>query len=238
LIGAVIANNQKKIISYNFSILKKNVISFLGIILIIYPILFFNKNISFGYIYTFLSIVGVSLIISFDDKDILINKILANKILVFLGLISYSLYLWHYPIFAFGRITEFFGDGVSKKLFFLTFILSLFTYYLIEKPFRNFNFISVKKFLILIFFLYFILLIFISFSLSGKIIPIRNESLKLLNVGDNTGNLTVCKNSKVNKEGYCVFNDQYKKTIILIGDSHMQTLEGSMLDFSNKNNFK
>ena len=29
----------------------------------------------------------------------------------------------------------------------------------------------------------------------------------------------------------------YKKTIILIGDSHMQTLEGSLLDFSNKNNF-
>ena len=238
LIGAVIANNQKKIISYNFSILKKNVISFFGIILIIYPILFFNKNISFGYIYTFLSIVGVSLIISFDDKEILTNKILANKLLVFLGLISYSLYLWHYPIFAFGRITEFFGDGVSKKLFFLTFILSLFTYYLIEKPFRNFNFISVKKFLILIFFLYFILLVLISFSLLGKITPIRNESLKLLNVGDNTGNLTVCKNSKVNKEGYCIFNDQYKKTIILIGDSHMQTLEGSLLDFSNKNNFK
>jgi hypothetical protein len=238
LIGAVIANNQKKIISYNFSILKKNVISFFGIILIIYPILFFNKNISFGYIYTLLSIVGVSLIISFDDKDILINKILANKILVFLGLISYSLYLWHYPIFAFGRITEFFGDGVSKKLFFLTFILSLFTYYLIEKPFRNFNFISVKKFLILIFFLYFILLIFILFSLLGKITPIRNESLKLLNIGANTGNLIVCKNSKVNKEGYCIFNDQYKKTIILIGDSHMQTLEGPLLDFSNKNNFK
>jgi hypothetical protein len=238
LIGAVIANNQKKIISYNFSILNKNVISFLGIVLIFYPIFFFNKNISFGYIYTFLSIVGVGLIISFDDKEILINKILANKILVFLGLISYSLYLWHYPIFAFGRITEFFGDGVSKKLFFLTFVLSLFTYYLIEKPFRNFNFISIKKFLIFIFSLYFILLIFIFFSLSGKIIPIRNESLKLLNVGDNTGNLTVCKNSKVNKEGYCVFNDQYKKTIILIGDSHMQTLEGSLLDFSNKNNFK
>ncbi len=238
LIGAYIANNQKRIGLYKISILKKNIISFFGIILIIYPILFFNKNITYGYIYTFLSITGVSLIISFHDKEILINKILANKILVFLGLISYSLYLWHYPIFAFGRITEFFGDGVSKKLFFLTFFLSLFTYYLIEKPFRNFNFINVKKFLFLIFFSYLILLIFISFSLSGKITPIRNESLKLLNVGDNTSNLTVCKNSKVNKEGYCIFNDQYKKTIILIGDSHMQTLEVSLLDFSNKNNFK
>jgi len=238
LIGALIANNQSKISSLNLSILKKNIISFFGLILIIYPVLFFNKNISYGYIYTFVSIAGVSLIISFHDKEILINKILTNKILVFLGLISYSLYLWHYPIFAFGRITEFFGDGVSKKLIFLTFIFSLFTYYLIEKPFRNFNFISVKKFLFLIFISYFILLIFIFFSLSGKITPIRNESLKLLNTGDNTSNLSVCKNSNLNKEGLCVFNERYKKTIILIGDSHMQTLEQSLLDFVNKNKFK
>jgi len=238
LIGALIANNQSKISSLNLSILKKNIISFFGLILIIYPVLFFNKNILYGYIYTFVSVVGVSLIISFHDREILINKILTNKILVFLGLISYSLYLWHYPIFAFGRITEFFGDGVSKKLIFLTFIFSLFTYYIIEKPFRNYNFISVKKFLFLIFFFYFILLIFISLSLSGKITPIRNESLKLLNTGDNTSNLSVCKNSNLNKEGHCVFNERYKKTIILIGDSHMQTLEHSLLDFSNKNKFK
>ena len=238
LVGALIANNQSKISSLNLSILKKNIISFLGLILIIYSVLFFNKNISYGYIYIFVSIIGVSLIISFNDREILINKILTNKILVFFGLISYSLYLWHYPIFAFGRITEFFGDGVSKKLFFLTFIFSLFTYYLIEKPFRNYNFISVKKFLFLIFFSYFILLIFISISLSGKINPIRNESLKLLNTGDNTSNLSVCKNSNLNKEGHCVFNERYKKTIILIGDSHMQTLENSLLDFSNNNKFK
>jgi len=238
LIGALIANNQSKISSLNLSILKKNIISFFGLILIIYPVLFFNKNISYGYIYTFASIAGVSIIISFHDKEILINKILTNKILVFLGLISYSLYLWHYPIFAFGRITEFFSDGVSKKLIFLTFIFSLFTYYLIEKPFRNFNFISVKKFLFLIFISYFILLLCIFFSLSGKITPIRNESLKLLNTGDNTSNLSVCKNSNLNKEGHCVFNERYKKTIILIGDSHMQTLEQSLLDFVNKNKFK
>ena len=238
LIGGLLANYQKKISSYNLSILKKNIFSFFGILLIIYSIFFFNKNISYGYIYTFISIIGVSLIISFHDREILINKILTNKILVFLGLISYSLYLWHYPIFAFGRITEFFGDGVSKKLIFLTFILSIFTYFLIEKPFRNFNFVNTKIFLFLIFFLYFILLIFISFSLSGKITPIRNESLKILNTGDNTSNLSVCKKSNLNNEGYCIFNQQYKKTIILVGDSHMQTLEGSLLDFSNMNNFK
>lgn len=238
LIGALIASNQKKINSFNLSILTKNITTFFGLILIVYSILLFNKNISYQYIYTFITVIGAGLIISFHEKEILVNKILSNRILVFLGLISYSLYLWHYPIFAFGRITEFFGDGVSKKLIFLTFVFSIFTYYLIEKPFRNFNFINVKKFLFLIVFFYLILLTFISYSLLGKITPIRNESLKLLNTGDNTGNLTICKNSSLNKEGYCVFNAKYNKTIILIGDSHMQTLEKSILDFANKNNFK
>ena len=71
LIGALIATYQIKIRSLNLNILKKNIISFLGFLLIIYPIFFFNKNISHGYIYTFISIIGVSLIISFHDKEIL-----------------------------------------------------------------------------------------------------------------------------------------------------------------------
>jgi peptidoglycan/LPS O-acetylase OafA/YrhL len=238
LVGAFIANNQKKINSYNFSILRKNIITIFGLFLIVFSILFFNKNISYGYIYAFFSIIGVSLIISFQDKEILINKILTNRFLVFIGLISYSLYLWHYPIFAFGRITELFGDGISKKLFFLTFFFSLFTFYFIEKPFRNYNFIYIKKFLFLIFFLYLVLLIFIYLSLSGKITPIRNDNLKILNTGNNTSALTVCNNSNVNKEGYCIFNEQYQNTIISVGDSHMQTLEKSLLDFADNNNFK
>ena len=38
------------------------------------------------------------------NKDELITKILSTKIFVGIGLISYSMYLWHYPIFAFARI--------------------------------------------------------------------------------------------------------------------------------------
>jgi peptidoglycan/LPS O-acetylase OafA/YrhL len=58
----------------------------------------------------------VSLIIWFSNKNEEITKILSTKLFVGIGLISYSLYLWHYPIFAFARITEFTQGSLFKKL--------------------------------------------------------------------------------------------------------------------------
>ena len=55
-------------------------------------------------IYTTIPIIGVSLIILFSNKETYVKKLLSFKILVLVGLISYSLYLWHYPIFSFNRI--------------------------------------------------------------------------------------------------------------------------------------
>ena len=60
--------------------------------------------------------------------------------MVFAGKISFSLYLWHYPIFALARYCQFLKeDEIEKKIFliFLTFLLSIISYLLIEKPFRN-----------------------------------------------------------------------------------------------------
>ena len=57
--------------------------------------------------YTLSPIIGVCLIIWFSNKDELITKILSTKLFVGIGLISYSLYLWHYPIFGFVRVNDF-----------------------------------------------------------------------------------------------------------------------------------
>jgi peptidoglycan/LPS O-acetylase OafA/YrhL len=112
----------------------------LGIILIFYSLLCLDLNKIFHPSFvTLVPIVGVSLIIWFAKKECLVTKILSNKIFVFFGLISYSLYLWHYPIFAYLRYIEVFNNSIQIKLLslLLTIIISLISFSLIEKPFRN-----------------------------------------------------------------------------------------------------
>lgn len=78
-----------------------------------------------------------------------VNTILSQRWLVGIGLISYSTYLWHQPVFAFSRmyalnpLTKEFLSG----LVFLTLILGYITWRFVEVPFRKSSFISSKKFL-------------------------------------------------------------------------------------------
>ena len=235
LLGSLTAilYNQKKIIN-NFN---HNIYSILGLLMILFSIFFYDDSTKFPYYPTLIPVLGTSIIIYFNNENSLTYKILSLRYLVFIGLISYSLYLWHYPVFAIGRTTEIFGDGVSKKLFLITFILSLMSYFLIEKQLKNKKSVNFKLLSILgVFYLFLIMLSFA--SVTEKIKAVRGNILKNLAVGNQTSNLAVCKGNKINKDGYCVFNSEEDKTLILIGDSHMQTLEKPLLEFSNKNNFK
>ena len=105
-----------------------------------YYIFFYNeKDIHHPSIYTLIPIVGTCLILWFSNKQELITKILSFKLFVGIGLISYSLYLWHYPLLAFARISGFFYENDFNKLLllFLLIIFSVTTYFIIERPFRN-----------------------------------------------------------------------------------------------------
>ena len=79
------------------------------------------------------------MIIWFSNSNGIVTRLLSTKLFVGIGLISYSLYLWHYPIFAFDRITDFNqGSSLNKLLLgIIIIILSTLSYYFIEQPFRN-----------------------------------------------------------------------------------------------------
>ena len=102
----------------------------IGLLLILYSILFFNINIPHPSFYTLLPIIGVCLIIWFSHKDELITKILSTKLFVGTGLISYSLYMWHYPIFAFLKINGLVSGSLIGKLLLIPiiFLISILSY--------------------------------------------------------------------------------------------------------------
>ena len=139
----------------------------IGMILITHSIIFYNDKIFHPSFYTLSPILGVCLIIFYSQKDEIITKILSSKIFVGVGLISYSMYLWHYPIFAFARIKS---DSIPSQYdkfewIILTTILSIITYVFIEKFFRN---KKTRFFRILFIFLISTIVIFFSLLLLYK----------------------------------------------------------------------
>ncbi|ECW2163026.1 acyltransferase, partial [Salmonella enterica] len=93
-----------------------------------------------GYI-AIIPVIGASLIIASNGNDWIASKY--SKPIVFIGLISYPLYLWHWPVYSFYR-SIFSGSPSTNELLILmilAFALAISTYYIIEKPLRH----SVRK---------------------------------------------------------------------------------------------
>ena len=163
----------------------------IGIILIMHSIIFYNDKIFHPSFLTLSPIIGVSLVIFYSKKNEIITKILSSKIFVGIGLISYSLYLWHYPIFAFARIKSDMIPSQYDKFewIILTIFLSIISYFFIEKFFRNKKINFFKIFFIFIVSLTTIFLSLLllyknsnSFELTKKIrINIDNKKIFLLN---------------------------------------------------------
>ena len=105
LAGSILAYFEVKLGYRSKNQTLKTILPGFGLLLIIFNIIFFKTYFLHPSIYTLPSIIGVCLIIWFSHEDEFVTKILSSKIFVGVGLISYSLYLLHYPVFAFARIT-------------------------------------------------------------------------------------------------------------------------------------
>ncbi len=84
-----------------------------------------------------LPVIGTLMILSVKSHYYLVNALLMNKVSIFFGLISYSLYLFHQPIFAFAKI--YFIDLESYQIIFfilLSILLSIISWKYFEQIFR------------------------------------------------------------------------------------------------------
>lgn len=122
------------------------ILSTCGLILIIWATVYFNGRTPFPSFYTLVPTIGTALIIIFSTQSSFTSKLLGNKILVGIGLVSYSAYLWHQPLFAFARIKSLQqpSQEIIIALSVLTFVFAYLTWKLIENPFRHKNQFSRK----------------------------------------------------------------------------------------------
>ncbi|HBR68375.1 MAG TPA: hypothetical protein DEA55_03260 [Rhodospirillaceae bacterium] len=118
----------------------------IGILLILGSFFLFDHQTQHPSFMTLFPVFGSMLLIRFCSEGELVTKILSSRIFVGVGLISYGLYIWHYPIFAFAQIRNPFPSSLDKTVWITsTFLLSVLTYFMVEKPARNFKTISTER---------------------------------------------------------------------------------------------
>jgi peptidoglycan/LPS O-acetylase OafA/YrhL len=168
---------------------------------------------------------------------IIINKnnslpiiITRNFFVLNIGLASFSIYLWHYPIFAFSRILEITNGFANQLIILLTLIIiSLFTYIFVENYFRFKS--STKSMIIFISLCVFFILtiVFFSFKTDGLL---NRDKKNFLNFELNHNRFykmdgKICHNRNIN---FCrIENKKNNKYLVSLGDSHLDALTVSLI---------
>jgi peptidoglycan/LPS O-acetylase OafA/YrhL len=109
----------------------------LGLLLIGVSYFYLGQFITAPGLLTIVPVLGAALIIFGGLTSNPVSRGLGIRPLAGLGLISYSLYLWHYPILALGGVRVPWGPGGEVVALALASILAIVTYFLIETPFRQ-----------------------------------------------------------------------------------------------------
>lgn len=116
----------------------RHIISLIGFMLLIASVLTIEEGAGFPGWWATAPVIGTVLMISAGPQSAVNRWALANKAMVWVGLISYPLYLWHWPILSFASIVETGSPALSIRVgaLFLSFGLAWLTYFFIEKPIR------------------------------------------------------------------------------------------------------
>lgn len=122
----------------SLKIYQKETIAYSALLLIIVPMFFLDKSSTFPGLNTLYPTIGAALLIGFADKTS-VSKILSLYPLVFIGLISYPLYLFHQPILSYIHLFELTNNKyiILACVLLLSTLLAWVTYQYLERPVRR-----------------------------------------------------------------------------------------------------
>jgi peptidoglycan/LPS O-acetylase OafA/YrhL len=218
LIGAFIAFYHKRHNIKNRNSNIESLASFLGCLLIAYSIFVYNDQTPFPSIYTLAPTIGTALIVIFTTDKTVVGKLLSSRPFVAIGLISYSAYLWHQPIFAFHRLINPKDPNLLLMgiLAGLSLVIGYLSWKYIESPFRKKGKFSRKN---IYFFSILGSVFFILIGVTGIIISekVSQPSVNLQKIYDSSHDFSTLKDLKV-------LGNEKNMSGVLIGDSHAESL--------------
>ncbi|HHF4336068.1 TPA: acyltransferase family protein [Haemophilus influenzae] len=234
LVGSLLAIYHNLSASKQASKQASNVIAILSTLLLFSCLFLMHNNIAFiPGVTLILPCIFTALIIHTTSQNNIIKLCLSNKAIVFIGKISYSLYLYHWIFIAFAYYIT--GEKQINNqsiaiVIILTIIFSVLSYYLIEQPIRKSKLNFKQSFL----YIYFIpSLLLLGFNLYKRqtiraekehieqAIPVSNENhypAKVIILGDShSSHLEAFLNYVGNKEGWKadIFKDKFECSFIV-----------------------
>ena len=245
LFGGLVYLIQKKNFKINQNNSFINSLIILSFFTIIFYFIIFDTDLFFK-TWLLIPFVFCSGILIFFKENNLMNKLFNLNLISYIGKISYSLYLTHFPIFAFSRITDFTKGNFEKKIYLgiLIILVSIILYKFIETPFRNQKKINSKQFSIAcIFGLFSILAFYITSNITdgmsyraSKIIQNSHKEKTWLMLKDENG--VICYNKITRgQKNFCTFFKNSEKNIFLIGDSLAGSFSYDLKNRLSKENF-
>jgi peptidoglycan/LPS O-acetylase OafA/YrhL len=111
-----------------------------GVVAICYSVISFDASMAFPGWMALLPVVGTVAVLvagALCDRN-LISKLLSTSPMVMIGKLSYSWYLWHWPLLAFVKVNNFGDNDLSNNLIiiFVALIFAYLTHHFIENPIR------------------------------------------------------------------------------------------------------
>lgn len=160
---------------------RNNIQSLLGFFLVSIGIIFITKDKLFPGWWALLPTIGAVLIIAAGPHTWLNRAVLSNRVLVWFGLISFPLYLWHWPLLSFVRIIE--GEIPGIEIRFAVIVISIalawMTFKFIEIPIRFGSNGQIKTITLLILMILIFCLGYISYKKDGLIFKATNSDFKI-----------------------------------------------------------
>ena len=210
--------NSNKLLNF------KSFISFISFIFLLTYVFFIADISMHPSFYTLFPLTCVCIILLMNKRNTFLFKMLSFKPVRFIGIISYSIYIWHFPILIM-MYYDFIKSDTLAYFLTLTFLTSIVSYHFIEVTFRRG--ISNKVFIISMM----IIIIFFSIEtlISKKNIDYKitlnfvNNSDFILNEKPDYNLIDNLGNNCLNDVYKCEFNDDKNKKIIVIGDSLIAT---------------
>lgn len=203
-----------------------------GLLLIGLGLYFIQKEKTFPGWWAILPVLGACLCISAGPLTWVGRNVMGSRVFVWFGLISYPLYLWHWPLLAYARIVEngmptapVRGGAVAAAI-----LLAWLTYRFLERPLRKSSDPRVVRWLLV----GMVALAVAGAAIFARLVPARHSDPTLqaiASAGTDWGYPGSMKLIKLaNEEIYTIGTGHHR--VLLLGDSHVEQFGPRAIELS------